>query len=78
MTEKQLIMSLIMIFLLSLVAMYFIHEIIVRIKNKTQKRTRKQITHKVVKIDLCDYLTANMKQDFIGQKKVIFNELVRM
>lgn len=78
MTEKQLIMSLIMTFLLSLVAMYFMHEIIVRIKNKEQKRARQQITHKVIKIDLCDYLIANMKQDFIGQKKVIFNELVRM
>lgn len=78
MTEKQLIMTYIMIFLLSLVALYFIHEIIVRIKNKTQKKQRQQITHKYVKIDLCDYLTANMKQDFIGQRKMILNQLVRM
>ena len=78
MTEKQLIMSYIMTFLLSLVALYFIHEIIVRIKNKTQKRTRKQITQQNIKIDLCKYLTRNMKQDFIGERKIIFNELVRM
>ena len=78
MTEKQLIMSLIMTFLLSLVAIYFIHEIIVRIKNKTQKRPRKQITHKTTKTDLCRNLLANMQQDFIGERRMIFNELVRM
>lgn len=78
MTEKQLIMSYVMTFLLSLVAMYFIHEIIVRIKNKTPKRTRKQVTHKTTKIDLCENLVKNMQQDFIGERKLIFNELVRM
>ena len=78
MTEKQLIMSLIMTFLLSLVAIYFIHEIIVRIKNKTKKRPRKQITQKTTKTDLCGNLLANMQQDFIGERKMIFNELVRM
>ncbi|MBQ9658046.1 MAG: hypothetical protein IJV31_04675 [Clostridia bacterium] len=44
MTEKQLIMSYIMMFLLTLATIYFIHEIIVRIKNKTQKRRSKQVT----------------------------------
>lgn len=78
MTEKQLIMTLIMTFLLSLVLMYFIHEIIVRIKNKAQKRTRQQITRKTTKIDLCRNLVANLQQDFIGERQVIFNELVRM
>lgn len=78
MTEKQLIMNFVMTFLLSLVALYFIHEIIVRIKNKTQKRTRRQITHKTTKIDLCRDLLANMQQDFIGQRKMIFNQLIRM
>lgn len=78
MTEKQLIMSLIMTFLLSLVAMYFIHEIVVRLKNNTQKRPRQQITHKTTKIDLCRNLLKNMQQDFIGERQVIFNELVRM
>ena len=78
MTEKQLIMSYVMTFLLSLVAIYFIHEIIVKIKNKTQKRTKQQITHRYAKIDLCKNLVRNMQQDFIGQRQVIFNELVRM
>lgn len=78
MTDKQLIMSLIMTFLLSLMLMYFIHEIIVRIKNKTSKKLRRQITHKTIKIDLCEYLMANMKQEFIGQRKMILNQLVRM
>lgn len=44
MTEKQLIMTLIMTFLLSLVAIYFISEIVARIKNKAQKRRSKQVT----------------------------------
>ena len=78
MTEKQLIMTYIMMFLLTLAAIYFIHEIIVRIKNKTQKRTRKQITHRYAKIDLCEYLTSKMKQEYIGQKKAFINQLVRM
>lgn len=78
MTEKQLIMIFVMTFLLSLAAIYFIHEIIVRIKNKTQKRPRKQITHKTTKTDLCRNLLANMQQDFIGERQIIFNELVRM
>lgn len=78
MTEKQLIMSFIMTFLLSLVAIYFIHEIIVKIKNKTQKRPRQQMTHKTTKTDLCRNLLKNMQQDFIGERQVIFNELVRM
>lgn len=45
MTEKQLIMSYVMTFLLSLVVIYFIHEIIVRIKNKTQKKCKRQIIY---------------------------------
>ena len=44
MTEKQLIMNIIMTFLLSLATIYFICEIVARIKNKTQKRTCKKIT----------------------------------
>lgn len=78
MIEKQLIMIFVMTFLLSLAAIYFIHEIIVRIKNKTKKRPRKQITQKTTKTDLCRNLLANMQQDFIGERRMIFNELVRM
>lgn len=78
MTEKQLIMSFIMMFLLSLTALYFIATIITTIKNKTKRVAKKQVMHKYAKIDLCDYLTAKMKQEYIGQRKVIFNELVRM
>ena len=44
MTEKQLIMTLIMTFLLSLAAIYFISEIAATMKNKTQKRRSKQVT----------------------------------
>ena len=61
-----------------LIAAYIIAGIVTRIKNKTQKRARKQITYKVAKIDLYDYLTAKMKQEYIGQRKIIFNELIRM
>ncbi|MBR1653547.1 MAG: hypothetical protein IJ690_01130 [Clostridia bacterium] len=78
MTEKQLIMSYVMTFLLALATIYFIHEIIVRIKNKAQKRARQQIKRKSIKIDFCKNLVRNMQQDFIGQRQVIFNELVRM
>lgn len=61
-----------------LVVAYIIASIVTRMKNKAQKRIRKQITHRAVKIDLCDYLMANMKQEYLGQKKVIFNELMKM
>lgn len=61
-----------------IVGLYIILEIAAKLKNKTQKRVRKQIIHKAVKIDLYDYLTSKMKQEFIGQKKVVFNELIKM
>lgn len=61
-----------------LVAAYIIAGIVARLKNKTQKRIKKQITHQNIKIDLCKYLTRNMKQDFIGERKMIFNQLIRM
>ena len=75
---KILIGNSMMIFLGGILALYFIVTVVTTIKNKTKKVTRKQITHKYAKIDLCDYLTAKMKQEYIGQKKVIFNELARM
>ena len=65
-------------FFISAIVLGIISEIITRIKNKAQKRTKKQITRKAVKIDLCKHLTRNMKQDFIGERKMIFNQLVRM
>lgn len=65
-------------FFISALVYGIICKFIARLKNKTQQRTRKQITRKYVKIDLYDYLTSKMKQEYIGQKKVIFNELVRM
>jgi predicted membrane protein len=61
-----------------LMVTYIIASIVTRIKNKAQKRERKQITRRTIKIDLCDYLMANMKQEYLGQKKVIFNELMKM
>ena len=78
MTEKQLIMSFIMTFLVSLTALYFIATIVTTMKNKAKKVTRKQITHKTTKIDLCRNLVANIPEDYLGQRKMIFNELVRM
>ena len=78
MTEKQLIMSLIMTCLLSLVAIYFISEITMRMKNKTKKVTKNKITYRTTKIEICKDIVANIQQDFIGERKMIFNELVRM
>ena len=75
---KELIGNSMMIILGEMLALYFMATVIATMKNKTKKVTRKQITHRYAKIDLCDYLTAKMKQEYIGQKKVIFNELVRM
>ena len=75
---KELIGNSMMIFFGMITALYFIATVITTIKNKTKKVTRKQITHRYAKIDLCEYLTSKMKQEYIGQKKVIFNELVRM
>ena len=75
---KILIGNSMMIFLGVLVVLYFIATVITTIKNKKKKVTRKQITHRYAKIDLYDYLTCKMKQEFIGQKKVVLNELARM
>lgn len=75
---KELAMLGFIVFAAMIVGLYIILEIAAKLKNRTQKRARKQITHKVAKIDLYDYLTAKMKQEYIGQKKVLFNELVRM
>ena len=51
---------------------------ITRIKNKARKSKRQQVNHRYAKIDLCEYLTAKMKQEYIGQKKAYINQLVRM
>lgn len=75
---KLIGITLIATFFISAMVLGIISKIVARIKNKTQKRVRKQITHRYAKIDLYDYLTVKMKQEFIGQRKVIFNELVRM
>lgn len=75
---KELTGNSMMIFLVGMLALYFIATIITTMKNKTKKVTRKQITHRYVKIDLYDYLTAKMKQEYIGQKKMILNQLVNM
>lgn len=75
---KELIGNYIILFLFAIAMLYLIHSIVTRMQNKTKRRVRQQITHKYVKIDLCEYLTAKMKQEYIGQKKVIFNELIKM
>lgn len=75
---KELIGNYMILFLFTIAMLYLIYSIVTRMPNKTKRMPRKQITHKYVKIDLCEYLTANMKQEYIGQKKVIFNELIKM
>lgn len=75
---KELVKISFIILATMLIVAYIIALIVARMKNKAQKETRKQITHREVKIDLCDYLMANMKQEYLGQKKVIFNELMKM
>ena len=75
---KEFIGNYMILFFTATAILYFICLIIARMQNKTKRRARQQITHKYAKIDLCDYLTANMKQEYIGQKKVIFNELIKM
>ncbi len=74
MTERQLIMSYIITFLFSLAAIYFMHEIIVRIRNKTQKRTRQQASH--MRIDLRKivanydkFIETNTKNMYLFEKK---------
>ena len=78
MTEKQLIMYYILFCLFSMTTIYFIHWILTKLRNNKKKVTGKKSTHKYAKVYLSKCLTENMKQDFIGQRKVIFNELVRM
>lgn len=75
---KELIGNYMILFLFAIAVLYFICSIAARMQNKTKRRTRKQITHKYTKIDLCDYLTSNMAQEYIGQKKVLINELIKM
>lgn len=41
------------IFAIVMIAIVILVQIVAKMKNKTQKRTRKQITHKATKIDLC-------------------------
>lgn len=75
---KELIGNYMILFFIAIAMLYLIHSIVTRMQNKTKRISRKQITHKYAKIDLCEYLTAKMKQEYIGQKKVIFNELIKM
>lgn len=75
---KELMGNYMLLFLFAIAILYFICSIVARMQNKTKRMPRKQITHKYAKIDLCDYLTVNMKQEFIGQKKVVINELIKM
>lgn len=79
MNELKIIMwSFIFIVLGGIVLLDIMFWISAKMKNKAQKRTRKQITHRYAKIDLCEYLTSKMKQEYIGQKKAFINQLVRM
>lgn len=63
---------------IAIIGLVILVQIVTTMKNKTKKVTRKQITHRYAKIDLCRNLVANTQQDFIGERKLIFNELVRM
>lgn len=65
-------------YFISLIILGLINEFAMRLKNKSKKVKRQHINNRYAKIDLVDYLTANMAQEFIGQKKVIINQLVKM
>lgn len=52
--------------------------IITKIKNKTPKRTKRQIIPLTANFDLYEYIIKNKKIEFIGQNKVYKNELKRM
>ena len=58
---KELIGNYMILFLFAIAILYFICSIVARMQNKTKRIPRKQITHKYVKIDLCD-----SKIDFTG------------
>ena len=75
---KLIGITLFITFFISALLYGIIGEIITRMQNKTKRVTRKQSTHKYTKIDLCRNLVANMQQEFIGERKMIFNELVKM
>ena len=75
---KLIGITLIAYFYLITIICGIISRIIARIKNKTVKTRRQQVNRRYAKIDLCEYLTAKMKQEYIGQKKAFVNQLVRM
>lgn len=75
---KELIGNYMILFLFAIAILYFICSIVTRMQNKTKRIPGQQITHKYTKIDLCDYLTLNMQQEYLGQRKVIFKELMEM
>lgn len=62
---------------LVILAIILIANIIVRIqelKNKKKKLHRKRISYNF-KFDIYEFLTADIKEEYIGQKKMIIQEL---
>lgn len=75
---KLIGITLIAIFYISAILYGIMLHIVTRLKNKARKSKRQQVNHRYAKIDLCEYLTVKMKQEYIGQKKAYINQLVRM
>lgn len=78
---KILGMILIVTFFISAIVCGIISEISTRIKNKAQKRNKRQVINQkrnCFKIDCREFVKANYKTTYIGQDKVLLNELVRM
>ena len=78
---KLIGITLIVTFFISAIVCGIISEISTRIKNKAQKRNKRQVINQkrnCFKIDCHEFVKANYKTTYIGQDKVLLNELVRM
>lgn len=72
---------LIVTFFISAIVCGIISEISTRIKNKAQKRNKRQVINQkrnCFKIDCREFVKENCKISYIGQDKVLLNELIRM
>lgn len=66
------------VFAICVILLVFICVIVTKMKNKTPKRTRQQITPHTINFDLYKFIIENKEVEFIGQNEVYKNELKRM
>lgn len=66
------------VFVIILLTITTIVLIVTKMKNKPKKRKRKQIICPNIKFDIYEYLMQNFEQEFLGQRKLIINELKKM